>query len=143
MSNITEKRIIDFFKAHHVLTLATCTNNEPYCANCFYTYLEKENYLVFSSDEDTKHIKDVRENNLVAASVVLETTTIGKIQGLQIKGRLIEAKTDELKLAKKAYLTQFPFAILKSTKLWVLKISYIKMTDNRLGFGEKLIWEDK
>ncbi len=143
MSNIIEKRMVDFFKAHHVLTLATCTNSEPYCANCFYTYIENNNYLVFSSDEDTKHITDVLKNNLVAASVVLETKTIGKIQGLQIKGKLIEAKDNELKLANKAYLAQFPFAILKSTKLWILKISYIKMTDNRLGFGKKLIWENK
>ncbi len=142
MSNIIEKRIIDFFKTHHVLTLATCANNEPYCANCFYTYVESKNYLVFSSDENTKHITDVRGNNIVAASIVLETKTIGKIQGIQIKGNLIEAQNEELKVAKKAYLSQFPYAILTSTKLWILKISYIKMTDNRLGFGKKLIWED-
>jgi uncharacterized protein YhbP (UPF0306 family) len=27
------------------------------------------------------------------------------------------------------------------TTLWILSIDYLKMTDNRLGFGKKLLWE--
>lgn len=141
MQNKPEARILEFFKEHHVLTLATSVNNQAYCANCFYAYLEDENAFVFNSDESTKHIQDVRENDLVAGSIVLETKTIGKIQGSQLMGRLIEADGDALKKAKKAYLKRFPYAILTSTKLWILDISFIKMTDNRLGFGKKLIWK--
>ncbi len=141
MSNRPENRVVEFLKEHHVLTLATVFGNQPYCANCFYVYLEEENAFVFSSDEETKHITDVRVNNLVAASVVLETKTIGKIQGAQIKGKMIEAEGELLKKVNKVYLKRFPYAILKTTKLWFLDISFIKMTDNRLGFGKKLIWE--
>ena len=141
MSNRPENRVVEFLKEHHVLTLATVSGNQPYCANCFYVYLEEENAFVFSSDEETKHIKDVRGNNLVAVSVVLETKTIGKIQGVQIKGEMIEAEGELLKKVNKAYLKRFPYAILKTTKLWFLDISFIKMTDNRLGFGKKLLWE--
>jgi uncharacterized protein YhbP (UPF0306 family) len=32
--------------------------------------------------------------------------------------------------------------MLMDTHLWVVKLTYIKMTDNRLGFGKKLIWEN-
>lgn len=140
MSN-PEKRIVEFIGQHHVLTLATSNNNQAWCANCFYTYLEKENCFVFTSDDTTKHIQDVNENNLVAGSVVLETSTVGKIRGIQFRGTM-EKPTDELeKTAKKAYLKKFPFAVLMKTSLWVLHPDYIKMTDNRLGFGKKLIWE--
>lgn len=140
MSN-PEKRIVEFIGQHHVLTLATTNNNQAWCANCFYTYLEKENCFVFTSDDTTKHIQDVNENNLVAGSVVLETSTVGKIRGIQFRGTM-EKPTDELeKTAKKAYLKKFPFAVLMKTSLWVLHLDYIKMTDNRLGFGKKLIWE--
>ena len=38
-------------------------------------------------------------------------------------------------------LKKFPYAVLMKTTLWILEIEYIKMTDNRLGFGKKLIWE--
>jgi uncharacterized protein YhbP (UPF0306 family) len=27
-------------------------------------------------------------------------------------------------------------------KLWQIKVSYFKLTDNRLGFGKKIIWQD-
>ena len=141
MNHLPEERVSDFIKEHHVLTLATSKDNQAYCSNCFYTYLEDEASFIFSSDLDTRHIQEAIQNNKVAASILLETKTIGKIQGLQIIGILHEAKDDILKKAKKAYLKQFPYAILKSTKLWILECKYIKMTDNRLGFGKKLIWE--
>ena len=136
-----DTKIIKFIKEHHVLTLATSNNNKPYCSNCFYSYLEDENALVFTSDDDTKHIKDALEQNYVAASILLETKTVGKIQGIQLNGNLYQPKEELLKKAKKRYMKAFPYAILMQTTLWVLDISFIKMTDNRLGFGKKLIWE--
>ena len=139
--NRPEKRVLEFIKEHHVLTLATSNNNQPYCANCFYAYLEEENAFVFTSDIDTKHIKDALEQNFVAGSVVLETKTIGKIQGIQFNGTLHEPDNELHKKAKKLYLKRFPYAALMKTTLWVLELSFIKMTDNRLGFGKKLIWE--
>ena len=141
--NIPNKRIIKFINKHHVLTLATNCNEIPYCTHCFYAYSESENLLIFSSDKDTKHIKDLKCSDYVGASIVLETKTIGKIQGLQINGKLVEAKDDLLKKVSKRYLKRFPFAKLMETTLWVLKPDFIKMTDNRLGFGKKLIWEDR
>jgi len=49
-----DKRIIRFFRKHHVLTIATSNENEPWCASCFYVYLEEENAVVFTSD--LKHV---------------------------------------------------------------------------------------
>ncbi len=31
--------------------------------------------------------------------------------------------------------------MLMETNLWIVELTYIKMTDNRLGFGKKLIWK--
>ena len=135
-----DKRIINFIKEHHVLTLATCTENNPYCANCFYVYLEKENILAFTSDKGTIHIKNSIINNKVAGSIVLETKTVGKIQGIQFNGIISKVNDEYKKTANKLYLKRFPYAILKTTKLWIIDLTFIKMTDNRLGFGKKLIW---
>jgi uncharacterized protein len=133
------EKIIHFFEEHHVLTLATTVDNQPYCANCFYVF-DGDHSLIFASEHKTKHIQDAVANPLVAASIVLETCTVGKIQGIQLCGRLIELSGEELSHAKKKYLKAFPYAVLKQTPLWALKLSYAKMTDNRLGFGKKLIW---
>ena len=139
--NHPEKRIVDFINEHHVLTLATCVENQPWCANCFYVYLEDENCFVFTSDDETRHVKEVVVNKKVAASIVLETNVVGKIQGIQLTGSMLRPKDDLDSKVKMAYLKKFPFAALMKTSLWVLQPDFIKMTDNRLGFGKKLIWE--
>lgn len=138
---MVDKRIVDFIREHHVLTLATSKNNIPYCANCFYTYLEEENMLVFTSDAETRHAKEAIEQNHVAGSIVLETKTIGKIQGIQFNGIMTLPEGSLLEKAKKTYLKAFPVARLMETNIWVLELTYIKMTHNVLGFGKKLIWE--
>jgi uncharacterized protein len=135
-----DKRIIEFFRKHHVLTIATTVDNEPWCANCFYVYLEEENSLIFTSDADTRHGKEFMKNPFVAGSVVLETLVIGKIRGIQFQGVISVAEGEILKKAKWAYLKRFPPAALMNTHLWVVKLTAIKMTDNRLGFGKKLLW---
>jgi len=135
-----DQRIIKFLKKHHVLTVATSVNNEAWCANCFYTYLENDNLLVFTTSEDTRHGKEFMENPFVAGSVVLETAVIGKIQGIQFQGIIYKPAGEELDKVKSRYLKRFPIAALMDTHLWAIKPTYIKMTDNRFGFGKKLIW---
>lgn len=137
---VMDKKIVRFFRKHHVLTIATTVNDEPWCANCFYVYLEEENSLVFTSGMETRHGKEFLKNPLVAGSVVLETMVVGKIRGIQFQGLISVAEGDLLSKVKKGYLKRFPIAALMDTHLWIVKLTYIKMTDNRLGFGKKLIW---
>mgnify|MGYP001400238399 CR=1 FL=1 len=137
---MVDNRITRFFRKHHVLTIATTVENEPWCANCFYVYLGEENALVFTTDNDTRHGKEFIKNPLIAGSVVLETMVIGKIRGIQFQGIVSEPEGEMLSKAKSAYLKRFPVAVLMDTHLWVVKLTFIKMTDNRLGFGKKIIW---
>jgi uncharacterized protein YhbP (UPF0306 family) len=137
-----DKRITRFFKKHHVLTIATTVNDEPWCANCFYVYLEDENALVFTTDVVTRHGQDFLKNPLVAGSVVLETLIIGRIRGIQFQGNVSEVTGESERKAKTAYLKRFPPAALMETHLWFVRLTFIKLTDNRLGFGKKLIWDN-
>jgi uncharacterized protein YhbP (UPF0306 family) len=135
-----DKRVIRFFRKHHVLTIATTVENEPWCANCFYVYLEEENTLVFTTDSETRHGQEFVKNPLVAGSVVLETMVIGRIRGIQFQGIVSEPAGEMLSKSSRAYLKRFPPAVLMNTHLWTVKLTFIKMTDNRLGFGKKLLW---
>jgi uncharacterized protein YhbP (UPF0306 family) len=135
-----DRRIVRFFRKHHVSTVATSVNNEPWCANCFYVYLELENALVFTTDPDTRHGKEFLKNKIVAGSVVLETMILGKIRGIQFQGIVSEPEDKLLSTAMSHYLKRFPAAMLMDTHLWVVELTHIKMTDNRLGFGKKIIW---
>jgi uncharacterized protein len=136
-----DSRIIKFIRKHHVLTIATSVDKEPWCANCFYIYLEEENSFVFTTDYGTRHGREFLKNSLVAGSIVLETMVIGRIRGIQFQGIVSEPVGELHSRSKSAYLKRFPVATLMETRLWVVKVTYIKMTDNRLGIGKKLIWE--
>jgi len=135
-----DKRIADFIKKHHVLTVATSVDHKPWCANCFYVFIEEEEVLVFTSDGETRHGSDFVKNPNIAGTIVLETSVIGKIQGVQFEGEVFEPVGSLASTAKKHYLKKFPFAVFMDTHLWIVKLTSIKMTDNRLGFGKKLLW---
>ena len=123
-----------------MLTIATSDGNEPWCASCFYVYLEEENALIFTTDAETRHGQEFIKNPVVAGTVALETTIIGKIRGIQFKGVVSEPAGELADKVETAYLKRFPIAMLMETRLWIVKLTYIKYTDNRLGFGKKLIW---
>lgn len=133
--------ISSFLKKHHVLTLATQNQVSLWSCNCFYTYIPEQAVFVFTSDQNTRHIKDALANPQVAGTVVLETRIIGKIQGVQFSGELHRPNGDDLEKYKKAYLKRFPYARFMLAELWYVKVNYFKFTDNTLGFGKKLVWE--
>lgn len=135
-----DPRIGKFLKKHHVLTVCSTIDDEPWCAHCYYVYLEDENAFVFTSDRETRHGREFLLNNLVAGGVALETRIVGRIQGVQFQGRILELEGESLKRAEKAYLRRFPIATLMETHLWLLELTYLKFTDNTLGFGKKLVW---
>ena len=134
-----DKKIEEFISKHHVLTLATATpSGEPYCCNAFFAYDKASGAFIFTTDaEKTHHGKMMVENAKVAASIVLETRTVGKVQGLQITGKVKPAIDGD----KLLYIKEFPYAIVADLTLWRLEADMMKLTDNRLGFGKKLIWQ--
>ena len=88
-----DTRIVRFLKKHHVLTLATSSEGAPYCCNAFYCYDAERNLLIFTSDMATRHAQQMARNPCVAASVVLETKVVGRVEGLQLCGKA--ARADE------------------------------------------------
>ena len=136
-----DKRIVDFIKEHHLLTLATSKESIPYCSNVFYLYDEKNNSLIFSSDIKTRHAQEFCENLNVAGTIAPETKDVEKIQGVQLLGEIKELKGEELEKASKQYLKAYPYARIMDPHLWEMKLTFIKMTHNQLGFGKKLVWE--
>ena len=136
-----DRRMVQFIVEHHVMTLATVSaEGGPWCASCFYVYDEKQNRFVFTTDDDTRHGREMHRYSGVAACIALETRITGRIRGVQVTGTVNRAFDDELSKASGLYLKRFPVAILKKTTLWILEPDHIKMTDNRLGFGVKLLW---
>jgi uncharacterized protein YhbP (UPF0306 family) len=125
-----------FIGKHHVMGLATSRDNTPQACSLFYAYMPSRTLFVVASDETTEHMCNALENPQVAATIVLETKTVGKIEGLQIKAEIRRADEEE----GRAYFEAFPYAKVMNPTLWSIVPHHMKLTDNRLGFGKKLIW---
>jgi uncharacterized protein YhbP (UPF0306 family) len=135
------KRIKTLLRRHHLLSIATVSDHGPWCASCFYAWDEENNTLVITTDTTTRHGSAFLTNPSVAGTIALETWRVGRIRGLQFTGTVKEPQGEELSRARKKYLRRFPYAALTDIHLWVISLNYIKLTDNRLGFGKKIVWE--
>jgi len=135
-----ESKIIDYLQKNKVLTLATAVDNVPYCANCFYVFDERGKTLIFLSDNNTRHIREALLNKNVGGTVQNGVTTVAKIQGVQFTGEIVNPDSDQEKNFYKTYYKKFPFAKTKPSPIWGIRLNWVKMTDNTLGFGKKLVW---
>jgi len=133
------KKIEAFLREHHVMSLATTDFEELSVCSLFYAYSSGEKSFVVASSNETTHIKHIQNNVNVAGNILLETKAVGKIQGVQFRGECSVLHDVEL---KKLYFKHFPYAVALLPKLWQIKVSYFKMTDNTLGFGKKIIWQE-
>ncbi len=130
------EKIERFIGEHHLLSLATM-GERLWCCSMFYAYDPKTVSFIVASDETTEHMRNAAQTLHVAGAVALETKTVGKIQGIQFAG-VIERCSDGLETL---YFKAFPYARVMNPTLWMIRLDEVKMTDNTLGFGKKVIWK--
>ena len=96
--------------------------------------------MIITSDTTTRHGSEFLTNPSVAGTIALETWRVGRIRGIQFTGTIIQPSGESTPVQKKIYLRRFPYAALTDLHLWTITLNHIKLTDNRLGFGKKIIW---
>lgn len=136
-----DKKISEYIISKKVFSIATSVNNIPYSANCYYAFDPTTFSLLFLSDKTTRHIKEAILNNIIAGTISSEAKTVATIKGIQFTGKFIVPTDENKEDFYTIYYKKFPFAKLKPAPIWAVSIEFIKMTDNTLGFGTKLIWE--
>lgn len=137
------KKIITFLKENDVFSLSTCDKHcNAWTAPCFYVFDENLQKIIFLSKKNTKHIYQAIKNNNVSGSIIGKDLKISKIQGIQFTGKFKIPCKDKLEYYEKLYLKKFPFAKFSKSEIWLIELKYVKMTDNTLGFGKKIIWKN-
>ena len=149
-ASMIDSRILDFIGEHHVLTVACASRQaagapasslELWCANAFYVFDPQEEGFIITSEAKTRHAQLFLENPQVTGSIVLETETVGMIRGLQFSGTVRRCESGLFDRCRLRYLKRFPYAVFKGGEVWLIIPDKMKYTDNRLGFGKKLLWE--
>jgi uncharacterized protein YhbP (UPF0306 family) len=129
-------------------TLALSTagaGGQPFATPVFFA-ADDDLGLVFFSDPDTLHVRHVVERAAAAATIYPETSDWLEIRGLQVAGvveRILPG--DDWEASWAAYVRKFPFVanlrpLVDNSWLLVLVPSWLRLIDNRRGFGFKREW---
>lgn len=122
--------------------MAIVADGLPYCAPVFYVWDNSKNYFIIKSSATTKHFTGAVSTGIVAGSVLPDVTEITHIQGLQFTGTCkVPSDTEEELLVRKQYYSQYPIGKLIDGDFLIMTPEKFKFTDNRMGFGKKLLWE--
>jgi hypothetical protein len=148
MTSELGRQIGAFLDAHHVMSLATLGVGGPHATNLFYACDGLA--LLWVSDPDTQHSREIEADPRVAATVAPDYTDFAVVRGVQITGaaRRIVAADERLRFqaqleARYAFLGQLANGPPKlreayaRTALYRLQPARIVLIDNTKGFGHK------
>ena len=147
----------DLLEAHGTVTLATLGPEGPWAATVFFASDVALN-LYFVTDPRTRHGRDMAGGGPVAAAVNRDIRTWDEVLGLQMSGRASVLADEARDRALALDLRKFPDVArlferprdaheevianrLRRTAFWCLSPAWVRVVDNRRGFGWKAEYE--
>lgn len=128
------------------LTLATAgPDGQPHAAPVYFVAGESLR-LYFFSAADSRHSTDVARDPRAAAALYPECRTWREIRGLQLHGAVHPVEPGpEWDGAWERYAAKFPFVSalrdeVARSRLYVFVPRWVRLVDNRQGFGFKQEW---
>jgi len=149
---ITELNTQEINDLLRVSTLTLCTigsGGEAHAAPVYFSTTGEPVVFYFFSDKNSQHGQDILRKPQAAAALYPSVESWQEIRGLQIKGDVHPVFPGaEWQAAWETYQTKFPFVvtlkpIVTQSQLFVLDPFWIRLVDNRIGFGYKKEWNRK
>ena len=139
---LMNEHIVDFIQKQKVATLC-CVDEQkaPYCFSCFFAFDDVKHLLYFKSSATSHHARLLQQDGSVAGTINPDKLNALAIKGIQFRGQVMTPDHPLAADAGTLYHKKFPFAHAMKGDVWTICITSIKMTDNTLGFGKKIIWE--
>lgn len=134
------KTISRYLSKNHVLALCAQAEGDIWSANCFYVADVDRMVLYFMTELKTRHGTLMHKNPHVVGTIATQPKTVALIKGIQYSGVATVLEGEAEKVARSQYCKHFPVAAVMKAPIWQLALNEIKMTDNTLGFGKKLLW---
>jgi uncharacterized protein YhbP (UPF0306 family) len=140
-------RVLDYLRAHHVMTLATHGAGGPWAAAVF--YVNDGFTLYFLSGPKSRHALNLAGHPRVAATVQTDYADWPEIKGVQLEGVAGEITGAEEKRARALYGGKFPVvgklakapaaivAALAKVRWYRVVPERLHFVDNSVGFGHR------
>ena len=140
-------RVLEYLRAHHVMSLATHGNEGPWAAAVF--YVNDEFTLYFLSAPRSRHSVNLARNPKVAATVQEDCADWPGIKGVQLEGTVCEISGAEEKRARTLYGEKFPVvgklsqapasivAAMAKVRWYRIVPERLHFIDNSVAFGHR------
>ncbi|TCJ95838.1 hypothetical protein EV694_1839 [Volucribacter psittacicida] len=136
-----QENIIKFLQRKHIVSLSVFNQQDMWSSICFYAFNPLNNSLLIRTSPDTRHGIIMQTHPQITGTIIHDTTTVAKLQGIQFTGTIHELCGEMKKSALAFYYERFPYARAMKSSLWEICFNEIKFTDNTLGFGKKTLWK--
>jgi len=137
-----DKRIIGFIGQQKTATVCCLDEeNNPCCFSVFFVFDEDKQRLYFKSSASSNHARYLLMNKRIAGTILPVRLNLLAIRGIQFTGFICNA--DPKHFATAAYHKKIPFALAMPGDVWAIQLETIKMTDNTIGMGKKILWNRK
>lgn len=140
-------RVLEYLRAHHVMTLATQGDAGPWAAAVFYA--SDGLTLYWLSAPSSRHSLNLASNPHVAATVQEDYADWPQIKGIQIEGTAAEIGGDEERHARALYGGKYPVignlakapasivAAMAKVRWYMLAPERLYLIDNSIAFGHR------
>ncbi len=135
-----DEQIIRFLNDQTCATLC-CTDDEgnPYCFNCFYAFDLQLGLLYFKSSADTHHARLLKNNPVIAGTILPDTLNKERTRGLQLRGEVLRPSILAAGHASACYHKKYPLASSINGQMFAVRLVIIKMKKNFPGAGKNII----
>lgn len=128
------------------MTLATRgPDGEPHAATVYFAADERL-HLYYFSDPESQHGRDIIHDHRAAVAFHPECEGWEDISGVQMRGEVQMVQSGyEWDRAWEIYVEKFPFVselqdVVAQNQLYVFIPAWVRLVDNRKGFGFKQEW---
>lgn len=133
--------IVSFLSKQTCATVCSADEaGKPWCFTCFYVFNPLLGLLYYKSAAETRHSVLLKNNPIVAGTILPDKLNTLLIKGVQFEGTLLDANAPAAANAAALYYKKNPLAMAMPGEVWTIQMDHIKMTDSTLGFGKKLKW---
>jgi uncharacterized protein len=137
---MTDREISDFVAGQIVATVCCHEGGESWCFHCFYLFLEEEELLLFKSSPGSRHGDMLCDGAKIAGAILPSSLNFAGLQGIQLQGRVVEGDAEFAARNGRLYHEKFPMGKDMPGKIWAIRLTTLKLTDNNKGFGYKKTW---
>lgn len=138
-----KEAIWSYLLSNHVLSITAYSRNDAWSANLFYAGDPQQDCVYVMSSISTKHGALMKQQPVVSGTISGQEEDMTKLKGIQFLGIATVLPESDCDTALAIYQQRFPIAKHMQETLWKITFTVLKYTDNSLGFGTKLFWQQQ